>query len=72
MRFSKRVKISRRNLQNKDNAFKKKVIGDYDGQLKVKEYGFEPSIVNGVYHSEEVCIVSRAKPRRVLIFQDID
>jgi hypothetical protein len=43
------------------------------GTLKVKDYGFEPlKDSNGKEYSPEVYMVSRAKARPVLIFQDME
>jgi len=60
------------NKGDKDLAFKGKVDGSiYDGTLTIKNNGFKP-VKNdlGELKAQEVCVVSRAKTRPVLIFQD--
>ncbi|GEM_PF-4681648 len=43
------------------------------GKIRIEEYGFEPKRVkDGMLITEETYVISRIKPRRVLIFQDTE
>ena len=54
------------------NSHKSK-LSTFDGALNIRHDGFKPvRDENGNLKAPEVCIVTRAKARPVLVFQDID